>query len=177
VEGKGRPGRKADNLTAICEKNMGTSTSQKPIGIHGLLQGWFYVYLLPVRVRVRVRVTLRLPVYCQSVHHGTEPLETHGQIYFLQLNTCGHSPHVTSPLTRGWVCRLQLLPTFASAFILRSEYRRTHNHILLSQIRHSSNLERRSPVFISPRNRVAQLYPVTGFPLRRLLRLAGRRWR
>jgi hypothetical protein len=22
----------------------------------------------------------------------------------LQLNLCGHSPHVTSSLTRGWVC-------------------------------------------------------------------------
>jgi hypothetical protein len=34
------------------------------------------------------------------------------------------------------------------------------------------------PVFISPRNRVTQLYPRgTGFPLPRLLRLAGLRWR
>jgi hypothetical protein len=32
-------------------------------------------------------------------------------------------------------------------------------HILLSQIRDSSNLEGQVPVFISPRNRVAQLYP------------------
>jgi hypothetical protein len=28
---------------------------------------------------------------------------------FFQLNTCSHSPYVTSSLTRGWVCHLQLL--------------------------------------------------------------------
>jgi hypothetical protein len=37
--------------------------------------------------------------------------------------------------------------------------RGTHDHILLSQIRDSPNLEGQVPVFISPRNRVAQLYP------------------
>jgi hypothetical protein len=35
----------------------------------------------------------------------------------------------------------------------------TRDHILLSQIRDSPNLEGQVPVFISPRNRVAQLYP------------------
>jgi hypothetical protein len=34
----------------------------------------------------------------------------------------------------------------------------THDHILLSQIRDSPNTESQVPVFISPRNRVAQLY-------------------
>jgi hypothetical protein len=59
---------------------------------------------------------------------------------------------------RGWVCRLQSLLTPASAVILRSESRGTHDHILVSQIRDSPNLEGQVPVFISPRNRVAQLY-------------------
>jgi hypothetical protein len=40
---KGRLARKADNLTAICErivkKNVGASTSHNPMGLHGLLQG------------------------------------------------------------------------------------------------------------------------------------------
>jgi hypothetical protein len=49
---------------------------------------------------VRVRVTLRLAVYLQSVRLGAEPLETHGQIFFSQMNTCGHSPYITSSLTR-----------------------------------------------------------------------------
>jgi hypothetical protein len=39
---KGRSARKAD-VTAICEpivwENVGASTSQNPMGLHGLLQG------------------------------------------------------------------------------------------------------------------------------------------
>jgi hypothetical protein len=54
-------------------------------------------------------------------------------------------------LTRGRVCRLQLQLTLGSAVIFGSESRRTRGHILLSQIR--------------------------DFPFRRLLRLAGPRWR
>jgi hypothetical protein len=54
-------------------------------------------------------------------------------------------------LTRGRVCRLQLLLALSSAVILGSESRGTRDHILLSQIR--------------------------DFPFRRLLRLAGSRWR
>jgi hypothetical protein len=54
-------------------------------------------------------------------------------------------------LTRGRVCHLQLLLALASAVILGSESRGTRDHILLSQIR--------------------------DFPFRRLLRLAGLRWK
>jgi hypothetical protein len=60
---------------------------------------------------------------------------------------------------RGWVCRLQFLLVLASAVILGSVSRGTHGHILLSRIRDFPNLEGQVPVFISPRNRVAQLYP------------------
>jgi hypothetical protein len=74
---------------------------------------------------------------------------------------CGYSPYVTSSLTREWVCSLQLLLVLASAVILRSEPRGTHDHILLSQTRDSPNLEGHVFVSISPRNRVAQLYPQT----------------
>jgi hypothetical protein len=38
-EGKGRPVRKADNLTAICLANVGASTSLNPIGLRGQLEG------------------------------------------------------------------------------------------------------------------------------------------
>jgi hypothetical protein len=77
------------------------------------------------------------------------------------MNTRGYSPYVTSSLKRGWVCRLQLLLGLASAVILRSESRGTHDHILLSQIRDSPSLEGQVPVFISPRNGLARLYPQT----------------
>jgi hypothetical protein len=76
----------------------------------------------------------------------------------LRQDTCGYSPYVTSSLTREWVCRLLLLLVLASAVILGSGSRGTHGQILLSQIRDSPNLEDQVPVFISPRNRVAQLY-------------------
>jgi hypothetical protein len=78
--------------------------------------------------------------------------------FISQLNTC-YSPYATSSLTRGWVCRLQLLLVLASVVILRSESRETHDQILLSQIRDALSLEGQVPVFISPRNRVARLYP------------------
>jgi hypothetical protein len=45
------------------------------------------------------------------------------------------------------------------ALILGSESPGTRDHILLSQIRYSPILEGQGPVFLSPRNRVAQLYP------------------
>jgi hypothetical protein len=45
----------------------------------------------------------------------------------------------------------------ASAVILRSESRGTHDDILLSQIRDCPNLEDQVPVFIYPGNRVARV--------------------
>jgi hypothetical protein len=105
---------------------------------------WFvmlYRYLLSDSVRVR------------SWRQDSRP------VTFFQINTCGHSSHVTSPLKTGCVCRLQLMLALVRAVILRSEYRGTHNHILLSQIWDSTNLEGQVPVFISPRDKVAQLYP------------------
>jgi hypothetical protein len=58
---------------------------------------------------------------------------------------------VALSVTRGRVCRLKLLPVLASAVIFGSESHGTRDYILLSQIR--------------------------DFPFRRLLRLAGLRWR
>jgi hypothetical protein len=87
---------------------------------------------------------------------------------FFRLNTCVYSHYVTPSLMRGWVSRLQLLLALASAVILGSESRGTHDHVLLAQIRDSPNLE----------DQVPYLYPPgTGFPFRRFLRLAGLRWR
>jgi hypothetical protein len=79
--------------------------------------------------------------------------------FFFQLNTCSHSLYITFSLTRGWVGRLQLLLALSSAVILRFESRGTHDHILLAQIRDSPNMEDQVPVFITPRNKVARLYP------------------
>jgi hypothetical protein len=46
-------------------------------------------------------------------------------VIFFQLNTCGHSPYITSSLTRGSICCLQLLLALTSEVILRSKSHRT----------------------------------------------------
>jgi hypothetical protein len=84
---------------------------------------------------------------CLGIKH---PSGAYDQIFVnvRQLRVCSCG---ALSLTRGRVFRLQLLLDLASAVILGSESRGTRNHILLSQIR--------------------------DFPFRRLLRLAGLRWR
>jgi hypothetical protein len=92
---------------------------------------------------------------------ATNPLRLPVNNFVFQLNTCGYNPYATSSLTRGWICRSQMLLVLASAVIHRAESRGIHDHILLFQIRDPPNLEVQVPVFISPRNRVARLYPQT----------------
>jgi hypothetical protein len=62
---------------------------------------------------------------------------------------------------RGQVCRLQLMLAFATAVILGSESCGTHDHILLSQICNSSNLEGQVSLIYFVSDRVAQLYSQT----------------
>jgi hypothetical protein len=90
---------------------------------------------------------------------ATSPSRLTTSSFTFQLHTCVYSSYVTSALTKRYVYRLQLLVVLASAVILRSESRATHDHILVSQIRDSPNLEGQIPVFISLRNRVVRLYP------------------
>jgi hypothetical protein len=127
--------------------------------------------------RERERVTLRLAVYSPWVRLDDKHLETHDQ-YFFQLNTCGHSPYVTFSLTRGWVCRLQFLLVLASAVILRSKSRGTHDHILLFPIQDSPKLGGTGTRIYIPQEQGGPIIPPGGvFPFLRLLRLAGLRWR
>jgi hypothetical protein len=76
------------------------------------------------------------------------PLDSRHSNFIFQLNSC---------MRRGWVCRLELLLVLTSAVILRSES--PNDHILLSRIRDSPKLKGQAHLFISCRNRVAQLYP------------------
>jgi hypothetical protein len=55
------------------------------------------------------------------------PLRPTAINFLFQLNPCGYSPCVTCSLTRGWVCRLELLLDIAREIILGAESRGTHN--------------------------------------------------
>jgi hypothetical protein len=55
--GKGRPGREADNLTAVCEpilENVGASTFHYIMGLHGLLQGQLYLFTMAATTKSTV---------------------------------------------------------------------------------------------------------------------------
>jgi hypothetical protein len=119
--------------------------------------------LCGLEVEVEVELDL-LPTVSRPVCPGVRrPSGTCNQFFFLleisfrQSRLCYF---VAPSLIRGRVCNLlvQLLLGLARAVTLGSKSRRTHGHILLSHLR-LPNLEGQVPVFISPRNRVAQLYP------------------
>jgi hypothetical protein len=102
----------------------------------------------PGRLASRNSTNSSQSVYRQSVHFEDKPHETQDQNFISKLKTCCYSPYVTSFLTRGRVCRLQLLLALACAVILGSESREAHDHILFSHIRDSPNLEGQVHVFI-----------------------------
>jgi hypothetical protein len=120
-------------------------------------------------------VTLRLAVNGKFIL-VTSLLRLKTRNCIFQLNSCEHTPYVTFSLTTGRVCRLQLLLALASA-VIRSESRRTHDHILLFQIRDSPNLEGQFPVFIPLGTGWPSYTPKHWVPFRCLLRLAGLRWK
>jgi hypothetical protein len=78
------------------------------------------------------------------------PMRLMASNFSFQLNTCSHSPYVTSSLARRWVCHSQLLLAVTSTIILRSESHGTHDHILLSDIRDSQPGVPGSHIYITP---------------------------
>jgi hypothetical protein len=97
----------------------------------------------------KVRVTFRQAVYRQHFVLTTNPLRFTASNCF-KLNTCEYSPYVTSFLMRGWAWCLKLLLGLASTVILMSVSRGIHEHILLSQIGDSHNLEGQAPYLYTP---------------------------
>jgi hypothetical protein len=88
---------------------------------------------------------------CLGIKH---PSGVYDQIFItvnqFQVCWCG-----ALSVTRGRVCRSQLLLALSSAVIFGSESCGTRDQTLLSLIRDSANLEGQIPAFIYPRNRVA----------------------
>jgi hypothetical protein len=136
---------------------------------------------LEVFEEVEVEVNLR-PIVSRPVYLGVRrPSGTRDQFFFLleisfrQLRLCYF---VAPSLTRGQVCNLLYNCFWAfpeQSLLGRSPAELTA--IFYCLIWDSPNLEGQVPVFLSPKNKVAELYFVepSGFPFCRLLRLAGLR--
>jgi hypothetical protein len=78
-------------------------------------------------------------------------------VFYIQF-FCGFIQYLCYVLSITLRFTVQLLLGLARAVTPRSKPHRTRGHILLSHF-NSPNLEGQVPIFISPRNKVAQLYP------------------
>jgi hypothetical protein len=130
-------------------------------------------------VEVGVEIILR-PTVSRSVRLGVRhPSGIRDQFFFLldiffrQLGVCYF---VAPSLTKRRVCNLLLLVVLASAVPLGPQSRETETRIL-SQSLGLPTWRAKSRIPIPQEHGGPDMPPGTGFPFRRLLRLAGLRWR
>jgi hypothetical protein len=111
--------------------------------------------------------------WCQATIRDPDQFFFLLEIFFRQLRVCYF---VAPSLTRGWTRNLLLLLDLASTVPLGSEDRGTRDHILLSQFFRLPHAEGSGPHILKEQGGPVKLLG-TGFPFRRLVWLAGLRWR
>jgi hypothetical protein len=94
--------------------------------------------------------------WCQATIRAFDQFFFLLETFLSQLRVCCF---MAPSLKRGRVCNLFFLIGLASAVPLGSQSRKTQNHILLSKFLRIPQPGGQVSVFISPRDRVAQLYP------------------
>jgi hypothetical protein len=140
-------------------------------------EGLLYLFIVEVEVEVNLRPTVSRPV-CLGVRR---PSGTSDQFFFLlqiSFRHLGFYYFAAPSLKRGRLCNLLYNCFWAlpeQSLLGRSPAELTALFYCL--IWDSPNLEGQVPVFISLRNRVAQLYPRALGSLLSPLRLVGQRWR
>jgi hypothetical protein len=128
--------------------------------------------------RTRLRVTLRQAVYRPSVRLGDKPLEDHDHYFYFP----------TEHLLLWSLCNILFDEKMGLSFAIAAGPRqRSHSHVRLPRDSwpHFTVSDSRLPppggpgprIYISQYQGGPVIPPGTGFPCRRLLRLAGIRWR
>jgi hypothetical protein len=138
---------------------------------------WIVPTVWRLTQRFSVSVTLRLAFYRQSVRLGDKPFETQASNFNFQLNTCGYSSYVTSSLHEdGSVVYNCCWSSPAHSFSGPSPAGLMTTFYSLRFETHPTWIAR-SPYLYPQEQGGPVISPGSGFPFRRLLRLAGLRWR
>jgi hypothetical protein len=108
--GEGRLALKAENLTAICEsivyRNVGVSTSHSPMGLHGPLQGYLYLYFLLWLILVMIVI---LCVYNTNRKQSIQSVKTLEQLVLMCLFQVDDETNVLQDGTFIDLCGVTLL--------------------------------------------------------------------
>jgi hypothetical protein len=142
-------------LLILASKVIIDSDSHRTSGHTLLSESSEFQVEVEVEIEVKMRLTVSRPVY----RVVELPSGTHYQIFFPVLTIAGFLCEGPS-LTRGWICNLLYncfwdLPEQSLLGRSPAELRLYFTRLIWD----SPNLEGQVPLFTSPRNRVAQLYP------------------
>jgi hypothetical protein len=108
---------------------------------------------------------------------ATSPLRPTTRIFIFQLNISGYRPYVTSFLTREWVCCYSCCWSSSAQSFSDPSPAGLMTTFYCLKLETPQPGEPCSRIYIPQELRGPVTPPGTGFPFRRLLRLAGLRWR